>query len=99
MRADVFDCLDGVGGRRPPQLAVIYNELRFTCSGRLQHRQSRLWAGNRRTSFLRRDARWHEDHLVQAEDFECFASENEMTVMNRIKRSAIDSNFFQRERR
>jgi len=58
----------------------------------LQHRQSRFAACARH--FLERRLRgWNKDQLVEPKFFARLSGKNQMAVMNRIERSAVDTDF------
>ena len=87
--------VDGVRRRWSQQFAFICFKLWLAFDSRLQHFQPYFAARDRSGLLKRGNRRWHQDNFVEVECFDRFAGENQMRVMDRIERAAINRDFLQ----
>src|SRR5437762_3978635 len=93
--SNFFDGVNCIRRSRAIQFAIIKYESRFPLDCSLQHRQSRLGAGDRRT-FERRNCCWNKNDLLQSERLKRFACKDQVPVMNRVECPAVDRDLHQK---
>lgn len=90
-----FDCIHGVGWRRPFQFHSVETEKRLAFDRGAQHLQTN---GRRRWfsfELMGRDRGRDKDHRFELQFFERVADKDQVTVMDRVERAAEDADFFQ----
>lgn len=92
---NLLNGIDGIGRRRAPQFAIIRSKSRFVFNSSLYHHQSYFVSRNGRGLSERRHASGNKNHLVSTKSLKGLTRNDEMTVMNGIKRSAVDCDLFQ----
>ena len=94
-RAEFHDRIDREGRKCAPQFKIVDGKERLAFGGSGEHIQARLRLGWRHVELVRRNCGRHKDDPLELQLFERFAGEDQMPVMNRIERAAVDSNFAQ----
>ena len=89
-----MDGIDGVGGRGALQFAIVDLKLGFAFDRTAQHLQARFRARHR-VVLERRNARWHKNDSFEREFLQGKARQNQVGMMNRIERAAIDADLLQ----
>ena len=94
-KAQYFGGVHGIGRRGALEFQIIALKARFSFDRSAQHFQTNI---RRRSAKI--DLMWgprgrNEDQLVKTKCFDCFASEDQMPVMDRIEGSAENANSFQ----
>ena len=88
---ELLDRVDGERGRRPLQLALVDAEPRFARDRRAQHLEPHRGRRRLLVQLVRRDGCRDEDDFLELQRLQCLAREDQMRVMNRIERAAVDA--------
>ena len=98
-RPQLFDRIDRVRRRGAMQLDDVDRETRLARDRRPQHFQARFGSGGRMIEFVGRNSGRDKDNYLELEFFHRVAREDQMTVMDWIKRAAINADLFQWRRK
>ena len=93
--ADLQHGIDTVRRRRSLQFAIIGHKIGLPVDCRAQHRQPQFAARLCLLFFERRERGRNENQLVEFEFLAGLPAQDQMAVMNRVERAAIDAYLFQ----
>src|SRR5206468_5579152 len=86
-----FNRVDCEGRRWPLEFKLINREVRLAFNRSFDHLETRGRFSRRDVQFVRRNRSGHKNEPIKLEFFERFACENQVRVMDRIKRTAVDA--------
>jgi len=90
-----LDRIDGIGWGRTPEFHRIEDKIRLASDCSAQHFQTDIGCRQLLLQFVGRSGSRNKDNGFKLERFECFARQNQVTVVDRIEGATEDASLFQ----